>query len=564
MTTEEISFPDTPRSELERTIEELVERAQRVLSTEERLRSLLHANRVVAEELALDEVLRRIAEAAVELVGARYGALGVIGRGGLLEQFIHVGMPESDADRIGNLPEGHGLLRAVIDTGAPIRLDHLGDDPRSVGFPAHHPRMDAFLGVPIRVRGAVFGNLYLTDPRSGRFTREDEDLVSVLAAAAGGAIENARLFDEAQRRQRWSEALADIAAALLSGDSGDPLAVVVERVAALAEADLACVAVPADDGEGMRIAAVHGVGAHRLRDRVVATSATGSGRSLADDAPLLLDGAHAAALFDGEIEVGPTFIVPLEAFGTRIGVLAVSRAPGSMPFLDTDLRLATEFAAQASVALEFARGRIDRQRLELVEDRSRIARDLHDHVIQRLFGAGLGLQSAASRAPEAIRTTILEQVEAIDAAISEIRTVVFALTAPATEHGPSLRHRLLDIAAEAGDGVESAPQLSFEGAIDVLVRGELADDVAAVVRESLTNVARHAQATSARITVAVQDQRVRVQVDDDGRGFHPGDHAGGTANLATRAARRGGECSIETRAEGGTRVTWTVPLEATA
>ncbi|CAN5245817.1 GAF domain-containing protein [soil metagenome] len=565
MTVEELTFPDSPRSELEKTIEELVDRAQRVLMTQSRLRSLITANRVVVEGLELGEVLQRITAAAIELVDARYGALGVIGRDGLLEQFLQVGMSDEDAKRIGHLPEGHGLLGAVIETGAPIRLEHLADDPRSSGFPPLHPRMDGFLGVPIRVRGEVFGNLYLTEPRAGQFSHEDEELVTVLAATAGVAIENARLFDEANRRQQWSAALAEVTAALLSPDAGDPLDMLVERVADLIHADLVCLVVPAPkDGERLWVSNADGRLAGAVRDRRFSAAGSLIGSALQSGAPLLADSQDDGETFAGLPELGPTMVVPLAALSDSSGALTVSRSADGMRFTAVDLELATEFAAQAGVAIELARGRSDRQLLELAEDRSRIARDLHDHVIQRLFGAGLGLQSVASRAPRPVRESILDQISAIDSAIAEIRTVVFALSSGGPGRSESLRHRLLDVVGELSGSVQAAPRISFSGAVDLLVRDDLADDVVAVVRESLTNVAKHARATSTSIEVKVDESSLIVRVEDDGVGYRPRNRkASGTANLAQRAEARGGRYAIGSAPGTGTLVEWSVPMGGT-
>lgn len=555
MTSEELTFPDTPRSELERSIDELVESAQRVLSTQSRLRSLLHANRVVVEGLELAEMLRRIAQAAVELVGARYGALGVIGPDGGLEQFIHVGLSEPDAAAIGHLPEGHGLLGAVIESGEAIRLEHLHDDPRSAGFPEHHPGMEAFLGVPIRVRDEVFGNLYLTNPASGAFTREDEELVSVLAATAGIAIENGRLFDEARRRERWSAASARVTAEILSSES-DALPLIADEVAQLVDAELVCIVVPSGTDGQLRVAVARGERADEVRDDAFPSGSGIVGRALESNEPALIERLHE----EWQPEAGPTFIVPLSGGDRMIGALTVTRGAGARRFSAADLELATEFSAQASVAIEIARGRADRSRLELSEDRARIARDLHDHVIQRLFAAGLSLQSTAGRSPE-VGPAILEQVDAIDQAITEIRTVVFALSGGGPRRGQSLRHRLLDVVAELDHDLGTSPRLSFLGPVDLLVRAELAEDVVAVVRESLTNVARHARASRCDVEVAVEAQELRIRVDDDGVGFVASERSSGTANLLVRATSRGGAYSIDARPDGGTRVIWTAPLE---
>ena len=554
-----IAFPDGPRSELERTIGELVDRAQEVLKTQGRLRSLLQANRVVVEELELEQVLRRIAEAAVALVDARYGALGVIAPDGHLEQFIHVGMAPEDADAIGHLPDGHGLLGAVIDERRPIRLEHLSGDPRSAGFPEHHPEMDGFLGVPIRVRDEVYGNLYLTNRVGGPFSQEDEELIVALAATAGVAIDNARLFDETRRRQRWSAALAEVTSALLSGGSDDVLAVVADRVASVIDADLVCVVVPLDE-QTLLIDTARGDGSAELLGRQYPSADSLVAAALDSGQVVSSDGQTAGPLLADRQVQGPMVAIPLLAFGRPLGALTISRAEGGSGFTAAELEMAADFAVQASVAIELARGRADRQRLELVEDRNRIARDLHDHVIQRLFGSGMSLQAIASTAPDATRSAIARQVDAIDAAISEIRTAVFALTSRSAT-APALRHRVLDVVAEASSGLESSPRLTFGGAVDLLIDGELADDVVAVVREGLSNVARHAAATTADVSIVVDDERVVVTIDDDGTGVPKGaDRSSGTANLRERAMRRDGEFELAARDGGGTRLRWVAKL----
>jgi signal transduction histidine kinase/uncharacterized protein YqgV (UPF0045/DUF77 family) len=558
-----IAFPDGPRSELERTIGDLVDRAQEVLNTQGRLRNLLQANRIVVEELELEQVLRKIAEAAVALVDAQYGALGVIAPDGHLEQFIHVGMPPQQADAIGHLPDGHGLLGAVIDERRPIRLDHLSGDPRSAGFPEHHPEMDGFLGVPIRVRDEVYGNLYLTNRVGGAFSQEDEELIVALAATAGIAIDNARLFDETRRRQRWSAALAEVTSALLSGASDDVLGVVADRVASVIDADLVCVVIPVDE-QTLLIDTARGDGSAELLGRRYASADSLVSAALDSGQVVSSEAQATRPPFADQPTQGPTVAIPLLAFGRPLGALTISRAEGSAGFTPAELEMAADFAVQASVGIELARGRADRQRLELVEDRNRIARDLHDHVIQRLFGSGMSLQAIASTAPGATGAAIAQQVDAIDTAISEIRTAVFALTSrSATE--PALRHRVLDVVAESSPGLENSPRLTFGGAVDLLVDGDLADDVVAVVREGLSNVARHAAATTADVSIVVDDQRVVVTIDDDGTGVPKGaGRSSGTANLRERAARHGGEFQLKGREGGGTRLKWVAILPSTS
>jgi signal transduction histidine kinase len=556
----ELGFPDAPRSEFEKTIEELVERANTVLHHQGRLRNLLLANRAVVEDLDLARVLRRITEAAAELAQADYAALGVIAPDGHLEQFIHVGMPDETARLIGHLPEGHGLLGAVIEEAEAIRLVHLGDDPRSVGFPQHHPAMDAFLGVPIRVRDEVFGNLYLTNPRQGAFTQEDEDLVTALAATAGIAIDNARLYEEAQRRQRWSTALAEVTAGILSGDDDDVLPFIAERLAVAIGADLVAVAVPAGNPRTLRIATARGGSAGALVGKEFPVDGTLAGRAFESGAIIASAGRAAGESVPWQPEVGPTVVMPLVISGEAAGALSVSRGTGAASFAASELEMAAEFAAQTGLAIEVSRARRDRQRLELVDERTRIARDLHDHVIQRLFGTGLSLQALAARNP-ALQQDMLEQVDAIDGAIAEIRTAVFTLTSRRNESDPSLRHRLLDLVAEIAPRLERAPRITFSGAVDLHVRDAVADDVVAVVRELLSNVTRHASASNVEIEVALERDELSVSVLDDGVGVPDAPaRRSGTDNVEQRALQRGGRFTLSRRESGGTLARWGVPV----
>lgn len=529
---------------------------------EARLGRLLDVVPQVIGELELDHVLERIIEAAVELVSARWGALGVIAPDGTLERFVHVGLTPPEVAAIGHLPEGHGLLGAVIDTGEPIRLPHLAGDPRSAGFPAHHPHMDAFLGVPIRIRDTVFGNLYLTNQAGGpEFSEEDQRLVGSLAAIAAIAIENARLFEEQVRRERWSTALAEVTAALLSEDTVDILAVLAERVASVIESELVCVIVPDGEADGepmLRVDTARGTGADQLVGRRYPAAGTLSGRAIASGAPASTesDSPGESVLRDGP---SAAIALPVRAGELVLGALSVYRRADAPRFTDAERAMAGEFAQQAGIAIELTRGRADRQRLALVEERARIARDLHDHVIQRLFGTGLALQAVGARTPDAA-DAIWAQVDAIDQAIGEIRTAIFAL-APRPGSDGALRHRLLDVSTDAAAGLANPPLVTFAGPVDLLVRGPLADDVVAVVRECLANAARHAQATRVEVSVTADDDAVVVTVDDDGVGLPDGARrASGTRNLEERAQRRGGSFELSPRAEGGTRARWSAPI----
>lgn len=561
MQDESLSFPDVSRGQLDLAIGDLVDSARNVLATQGRLRALLRANQAVVERLELPVVLERIVESAVQLVGADYGALGVISPSGGLEQFINVGMPPEDAAAIGHLPEGHGLLGALIDDPRPIRLTHLADDPRSAGFPNHHPPMESFLGVPVRVRDEVFGNLYLSNSASGEFSPEDEQLVTSLAATAGVAIDNARLFAETKRRQAWSAASAEVTAAILSIEQSDPLATLASQVLGLADADLVVVVVPSDDPAELVVSVARGLDEAVLTGRRYDVATTLAGSVLEGGQPRLINdrGADSATLSDGRL-VGPTMAIPLMAGGRAEGVLSVSRVQGGHLFTASDLEMAADFAGQASLALQIIKARSAQERMMVLEDRGRIARDLHDHVIQQLFGTGLELQSvAATLPPGTVADRVMQSVSNLDAAITQIRTVIFALSSPLAQGRDSIRHRLIDLASDAAPGLRHTPSVAFAGPVDLVVSGALTDDVLAVARESLANATRHAAASRTSVSLQVNDSAVVLAVVDDGRGMSDTARRSGLANLEARAEARGGTFTIDSDS-GGTRVTWTVPL----
>ncbi|MEX1079122.1 MAG: GAF domain-containing protein [Homoserinimonas sp.] len=559
--TSSLAFPDAPRSKLDLVLAELVEAAQDVLATQGRLRSLLNASRAVSGELDLPAVLRRIIEAAVELVGAQYGAVGVIAPDGSLEQFIHVGMPDDLVAQIGHLPEGHGLLGALIDERAPIRLEHLSEDPRSSGFPTHHPPMDSFLGVPIRVRNEVYGNIYLSESKAGSFSEEDQELLISLASTAGAAIDHARLFDESRRRQEWAAASAEVTAALLSEQPDDSLAILADRVVSLAGADLVCVTLPRDQ-ETMAVEVARGPLAPSFVGMTFKSAGTLAGRALESGNPILSE-AVINSRIDPQVSIGPTMAVPLTASDHPGGVLIVSRLPGKARFTTADLDMAADFAAQASLAIRIANGQADRHRLALLEDRERIARDLHDHVIQRLFGVGLRLQAIAGTVQDPPgRRAIIEQVNALDTTISEIRTAIFTLTTEPDAVAPSVRHQVIDLLGEMAGILEEPPRVAFAGAVDLMVPTTMVDDMVAVVREGLSNVARHARARDTAVSISVDHGVLSVVIEDDGEGMGVG-HGGdtrGMSNLSERAARFGGHFQVLAREPKGTTLKWTVPI----
>ena len=441
-----------PRLQLDELLAELQARLQAVLETRDRMRGLLQAVVAIGSGLDLESTLGRIVEAAVGLVDATYGALGVIGDDGRLAEFIPVGLSQDEIGRIHHWPEGRGLLGLLIDDPRPLRLADIAAHQASSGFPDGHPPMHSFLGVPVRVRDEVFGNLYLTNKRDGgEFTEDDEAVLVALGAAAGVAVENARLYDAARRQQRWIQASAEVTTRLLSGsEPGEVLADVTRQALELSGADLAVLALPDEEGRRLTIMYAEGDGAAPTRGLVLPTGQSLSGQVLASGEPLTsadfaADERASQAARGAMSQIGPAVVFPLGAPGNVRGVLTVGRRHGAAPFPQAQAGVAASFAAQAGIALELAASRADAERLSLAEDRERIGRDLHDLVIQRLYATGMSLESTVSMItrPE-VASRVTNAVDAMDETIKDIRATIFALQAPETASGPDLRgrHRL--------------------------------------------------------------------------------------------------------------------------
>jgi signal transduction histidine kinase len=546
----------------------------------------------VAAGLELGATLRRIVKAAVDLVDAEYGALGVLGAEGKVVDFIHVGIDPSLSESIGPLPTGKGILGLLTQHPVPIRLERLSDHPASSGFPPGHPPMNSFLGVPVRVRGEVFGNLYLTEKRgAGGFTSEDERTVMALAAAAAVAIENARLYERSRQRERWQEAVAAIANSVLGGaESAEVLPVIGERVRGLTGADASLVAMPdmhgnlvievvnvGPEGEDARAAPTRWT-VHRSRPRIPRNAAfEGLGRGLLGREPaegqLIIEAFTSRRTvrrgpvtldIDAPREFGLMIALPMLAADRTLGVVALlwDVSAGVVP-IDI-VELAETFAAQAAVTLVLAEARQEQGRLAVYEDRDRIARDLHDLVIQRLFATGMQLQGAL-RTPgldESVRDRMSRAVDEMDETIREIRQTIFALHEPTVGPSTGLRGRILRETEQAAALLGFEPSVRFAGVIDSMVSDTTADHLIAALREALTNAARHAQAGRVEVLVEVIGSDVMLIVTDDGIGV-PFDGSGrrsGVANLNSRAIGLGGSCALERVSEsGGTRLIWRVP-----
>jgi signal transduction histidine kinase len=567
-----LGFADGPRLELDELLSQLVSRAEDVMAAQGRLRGLLAANQMIIGEVELPVVLRDIARAACQLVNARYGALGVLAPHGGLEEFIHVGIDDETAERIGPLPSGKGLLGAVIDNPQPIRLRHIADDVRSVGFPPEHPPMASFLGVPIRVRGEVFGNLYLTEAARGEFSAEDEELVKALAATAGVAIENARLFEMGERRQSWLRASAEITQQLLSDEGEDPLKLIARRTRELANADIVTVVLPTPDGERLMVEVASGDHADDLTGVTYPVHDSLGELAISTGRPGLIgditNEPNLHVHISDAVSVGPVMVLPLAGGQRTRGALVAARLHGRHRFDEADLDMATTFANHAVVALELADARADQQRMLLLEDRDRIARDLHDHVIQRLFAAGLSIQSVAAGIGDARGGERLNRsVTDIDETIRQIRTTIFQLRGELGPQTGTVRTRLLAVVAEVTALLSFEPRVEFNGPIDSVVPEHVVDDLVAVTREALTNIARHAHAERADVVLTASSAEACLVVSDDGVGVGDGQRRSGLANLRERAARHGGTLAITGRTSTdrqptreGTELRWTIPL----
>ncbi len=552
---------------LDELLHEVTERLAEIAASRDQLHGLLDAVVGVASGLELPATLRRIVVAAVRLVDAEYGALGVIGPDRSLDQFVYTGIDERTRQRIGHLPEGHGILGLLIDDPRPVRLHRIAAHASSYGFPPNHPPMNTFLGVPVRVRDEVFGNLYLTEKRGGDFTADDEAVVQALAAAAGVAIENARLFEETRRRQRWLEASNEIAAALLSGtDPDEALLLIAARARELAGAQSVLLLLPDPIAPEERLVVMVATGADAgdLRGRGTPVDGSPAGRvfrsGVAESTADVTGADPPEPLFGGSPGYGPALFVPLGGPG-EMGVLVVANRLGGPSFSAESTDMTVAFAGQAALALRLAEAQRAQQQLALYADRDRIAQDLHDQVIQRLFATGMALQGILRQvtAPAA-QAKLHRAVDDLDHSIRDIRTTIFALQAPEDAPLP-LRQQMINVVEEATAGSGLVLDLHIAGPVDTVVAADVAGHALAVLREAVTNVVRHAKANTISVSVNASD-RLRIEVTDDGVGMPDGGRRSGLANLADRAEQLGGELALDPNPDGaGTRLVWDVPLD---
>ncbi|WP_432843884.1 sensor histidine kinase [Dactylosporangium sp. CA-092794] len=568
-------MPELSRVDLDALLQELLARVGEVMTSRERLRALLDAVVGIGSDLDLHSTLERIVEAACRLADARYGALGVIGSDRMLVEFIHHGVTRGERDSIGELPRGHGVLGLLIDEPTPIRLEDITQHPRAYGFPPNHPPMHSFLGVPVRIRDQVFGNLYLAEKHGGeQFTQDDEDLMVALSVAAGAAIDNARLYAQAERRQRWLVAAAEITGVLLGEvRRTEALELVAARAREVAGAELTMVLLAGEDGERLTVEVAEG-GPQDAAGWSIPVAGSEFADVLRHRRVAVITDLGAAANWPILLPTGTALLVPLAVGGVALGALVVAFGKGGATITEgVELAMVETFAGQAALALERSRAQDEREMLAVVGDRERIARDLHDVVIQRLFAAGMQLQGAAYRATQDdVRERIGRVTDDLDTTIRDIRGAIFELRG-AGQH--SLRKEIRDLIDEAAESLGFRPVLRIDGPVDTAVPDTARTALLAVLRESLSNVAKHAQASSARVTITATGGNLDLEVEDDGRGLPPaaseatpGDAdpdttpttGNGLPNIRARATDLGGDCTLGPAGDRGTRVAWHIPI----
>ena len=533
-----------------------------------RREALIQAGLILASELSLPAVLQKIADLASEVADARYVALGVLDRAGTgLADFVTYGVTEDERRVIGNLPEGKGLLGALIEEAHTLRLHNIQEDPRSVGFPANHPPMTSFLGVPVKIGGKVFGNLYLTEKRGGGdFTDEDATAVEVLATQAAVAIENASLYEDARRREAQLTAASEVTHAILEGRATDEvLQLITSHAQELARADLASLTTPDPSGDGLVVRTASGRRAADVLGMRFSQEDSASGEAIRTRRPLLLEDASSDPRVNQPIVriggIGPSLLVPLRVEERAFGTLLVANEVGGRSFTHEDLALVGVFAGQAAVALELGRVHAELQRLAVLEDRERIAQDLHDGVVQSLFAVGMSIQAADSLVgDEEVRSRLSGAVEGIDRTIRDLRNYIFAL-GPGGVADRQVVRAIRDVAAEFGAATEIA--IVVDADPDTAAElSSMAADILQASREALSNAIRHAEAETVSIRLRREGDTAVLEIEDDGTGFVPDEVSGeghGLGNLLARAEAMRGKLEI-LPAHPGTIVRLRIPL----
>ncbi len=526
---------------------------------------LLGAFAAMAEDMDLDTVLERVTSAACQLVDARFGALGVVGPDRMLSQFVTVGLDDGEIRRIGSLPQGHGVLGLLITDPQPLRLHDLREHPRAVGFPSHHPRMTSFLGVPIRIHGTVFGNLYLTEKNGGEdFSETDEQLLVALATAAGVAIENSRLYDDATRRTRWLEGGLNAARELLEQDDvlRNDFEVLTRQALSASQSTIAVVLRDFGHDRGLICEAAEGEQAAAYLGRSTADSELLQDLTETSE-PLVLSAEDAARVLPEARAGGIDALMCGVLTGTEDRrFLLIGRSAASAPFTGMDHEMMRSFTSHVSLALELLGAHRRREQQAVFGDRDRIARDLHDLVIQRLFAAGLSIQGLRKYLTDSEPLDRITAVTAeLDSTIRELRDTIYSLRS-VPQITATFTSSLFALVAEAFEGHELEPVMQLSGPLDAVVDEDLAAHVRAILLEGLSNALRHADASSITIMLRATSDRLELVVTDDGRGFEQTTSTGGLANMRRRADLCGADLGIVSAPGQGTVVSFSVPLTA--
>jgi len=544
------------------------EQLDELLAARDQMERLLHVFVEIGSGLDLSATLRRIIVAARELTSAPYGALAVRDAEGNLLSFVHEGIDADTVRRIGHLPVGKGLLSLSLMDVPALRLDDLTAHPAAVGFPEHHPNMRGFLAVPITIRGTAFGNLYLTHVDPGRvFSKSDEVAARALAFAAAVAIDNAQLFERQRTSAKWMEASREITTALLSRAEPHqrPLRLIAERACVLTGAEQAIVLLPADpdlpddETDTLVVSAAVGLNADEVLGRRIPVDSSTSGDVFRSGEPLITETLRYPIEAFTDVGQRPAIVMPLCAEDRVVGVIAIARGADQTPFDDSYLDVVSDFATHAAIALALASAREDARQLTLVAERERIAHDLHDHVIQRLFAAGMDLQGtlARARSPEIV-DRLNRTLDDLQTIIEEIRTTIFQLKSP-LGRTTDFRQRIQRVVADLTENRDIVTTTRIHGPTTA-VGGELAEHAEAVTAEAVSNALRHSGASRLTVEVRVGDMFV-LDIIDNGCGIPAdNDRNSGLANMKYRAEQLGGACEISNPPEGGTRVHWAAPL----
>ncbi|MFT4201865.1 GAF domain-containing protein [Gordonia sp. (in: high G+C Gram-positive bacteria)] len=556
-------MPDNPSSSPLESLHSSLNTLARHSLRPDKARDLLESVLIVSQGLDLDEALQRIVDVAARVLDARYVALGVRASDGGLREFVYTGITPEVRATMGTPPVGKGVLGVLIEDPQVLRIADLSTHPASVGFPPNHPPMHSFLGAPILIRGEVFGSIYLTEKRTAKeFSAVDEALIGVLAVAAGIAIDNARGFERARIRHTWMELIARRGAEPLAGVSlianlnnicADVAELTGARAVYLYQTEDSAATLRANSGWPGAVDAV------RLGEAITET---------ADLRVLPDDGVPGW----GDKQGGWLTVVPLVRGPWVYGAIVIHQ--DAKPDWEAEERAGLAGVAEvASLAIAYGERREMGRKLEMLEDRHRIARDLHDHVIQRLFAMGLSLQALTAQRDDAgpptekqaaLQRQRLEQVLSdLDGTIAQIRTSIFDLQTGDPQRAATLRRRVLAVVGQVSGHAEVTPMVRFDGPVDTVVIPELASHVDAVVREGVSNALRHSGADRIEVRVAAEPRagELTVEITDDGKGISPGARRSGLENLRMRAQEWEGDFTVGPGLSGrGTRLVWQVPL----